>query len=584
MPPKSPYVIEIAMEMALPKAVLDKINLTHGPQMAQACGMSTSVGGIGPLLRERIFAQGDLGIEVVGVCLLYETVWAQVWQEWGQIVLQKKFCGGALRSVMTPTDLDFELPLFDGQKVQVKVWELAFGKAKVYFLDCPEITYCVYPGPKDAPRGIENSALWSHWDRLKQSWLIGRGGLALVKKLNRKPDIIVLSETPTFFAHHRVVKDEFQMDQFFSNVRYIFNDHTPLEYAHPLWDAHTLERVKVDSSLYSDQVAWNPGKKLLDVTSFLVGICEGVFGVSKKHCELMRNMPSLKPFASKIKYITNGVCLGEWQTPELKAHEKIPDGELVSIKEKKRNDLVNWAWRRFQMYPHWADIARKNKVVLWTRRITPYKRLDVLLKMLRFAEYRKRFLDLDLILFIGGRLHQQDTHAQDIVFDLLDLLNKDIELGQRIIFVDNFNVWEAPLLYQGADGSIMMSDDFREASATGFMKAQLNGAGIIATPDGAIPEFVQYFDKNGGQKKSAKEENSVWGPNGFEVPYVNHEPTPEGFLEALEQFGEICRDKAQYLKMLRGSLAVSSQVDIERTALEMKSMYEGILNEPVVPR
>jgi glucan phosphorylase len=36
----------------------------------------------------------------------------------------------------------------------------------------------------------------------------------------------------------------------------------------------------------------------------------------------------------------------------------------------------------------------------------------------------------------------------------------------------------------------MLSDDGREASATGFMKAQMNGAAVIANPDGAVPEFV----------------------------------------------------------------------------------------------
>jgi len=45
-------------------------------------------------------------------------------------------------------------------------------------------------------------------------WLIGRGTLALLKRLDMKPDLIVQSETPTFFANHQLVRDIFQDDPF----------------------------------------------------------------------------------------------------------------------------------------------------------------------------------------------------------------------------------------------------------------------------------------------------------------------------------------------------------------------------------
>ena len=37
----------------------------------------------------------------------------------------------------------------------------------------------------------------------------------LAKKINRKPSLIILSETPTIFGHHKLVKDELQQDDFF---------------------------------------------------------------------------------------------------------------------------------------------------------------------------------------------------------------------------------------------------------------------------------------------------------------------------------------------------------------------------------
>jgi glucan phosphorylase len=197
---ESPRILEVAMEMALPKDLLDRIAAQFGPEKAKQCAMSTSVGGIGPLLRERVIEQGDAGVDVVGVSLMYESVWSQAWHEWGQINLQRFLVGPVLRKVLKATDYGFDLTFFDGTTSRVSVWEADYGKSKVYFLDAPEIGDMVYPGPKDSPRGTENPSLYSHIHRLKQSWLVGRGALMLAKKMNRAPSIAVLSETPTFFC------------------------------------------------------------------------------------------------------------------------------------------------------------------------------------------------------------------------------------------------------------------------------------------------------------------------------------------------------------------------------------------------
>ncbi len=565
-------IVEVAMEMALPQSVLEEIARRFGPEKARDAAMSTSVGGIGPLLRERIFGQAEAGLDLMGVSLLYESVWVQAWHEWGQLNLQKRNIGKELRQVMAPrADLGFDLTFFDGKTARVEVWELAYGPAKVYFLSSPEITDVVYPGPKDMPHPPVNPYAWAHEFRLKQSWLVGRGALMLSKKLNRAPNITVLSETPTIFAHHRLVRDEFQSDEFFSGTKYVFNDHTPLEYAHPVWDLHTLQMVKIDSDLNLNTPAWNQSRKTLDVTSLLAGTCEGVFGVAKKHAEVMRAMASLRVYADKIQYITNGVRLADWQAPEFSSHATMSDNDLVEAKQKRKKILLDWAWRRCRRWPLWAKEALDKKLVLWTRRITPYKRLDILLKLLRVPEWRERFVKLNTIIFIGGRIHQQDTHAQDIVYDLLDLLDKDKILGERIVFVDNFNVWEAPTLFQGADASIMMADDTREASATGFMKAQMNGAAIIATLDGAIPEFVRFHEPG------APPPGPDSGVNGFLVPYANGEPTSEGLLQALEAFDLAYRNEKQRLAMMRANLAVTLHVDVGRTARQMKELYDKLL-------
>ena len=170
----------------------------------------------------------------------------------------------------------------------------------------------------------------------------------------------------------------------------------------------------------------------------------------------------------------------------------------------------------------WKDQVQGKAVVIWTRRITGYKRLDLLYAICKDPGLKKQFLDSKIVLLIGGRIHQHDDQAQTLIYNLLDLISQDKLLQERIVILDNFNVWMAPRIFQGCDAAIMLADDGREAAATGFMKGQLNGDLIIAASDGAIPESVTFK----GQEKIGQT------ANGFEVPYVQGHPTPDGLLQA----------------------------------------------------
>ncbi len=565
-------VLEVAMELAFPAEVLDTLAERFGHSFAREAAMSTSVGGIGPLLRERIIAQAEKGLKVVGVSLLYETVWSQGWHSWNHLYIQRKAVGEYVRSVLDQTGITLSLPLFDGTIVKVKVWQAVYGQTRVYFLDCPGITDVVYPCQEDAPRLTKDPNEWSEVQRLKQSWVVGRGALALAKALNFKPDFIVLSETPTCFTHPKIVQDEFQNDPFFDNSRTIFNDHTPLEYAHPIWPKRTLDRVKMEPSLYTQFLSKANDKDAghVDITRLLVAISDGVFGVAKKHGEVMRAMPSLRDFGSKIESITNGVHQGIWQNPAFGEADKLSDKDLIVAKESLKSSFANWLWRRASLWPVWMKVAAGKAFILWTRRITSYKRLDLLHTIFHDPEGRKRFLATDIVLVVGGRVYQRDNVSEKMVYDLVEMLNRDEELGDRVIFLDNFNVWEAPRLFHAADGAIMLANDGREASATGFMKAQMNGGLVIANSDGAVPEFVTFKNKD----------NAGNTANGFGVAYANGEPDPQSFLRALEDFSATYRNPEERAAMMRAALAMTPKVNVDRTAEETQAFYHRLLQKP----
>ena len=289
--------------------------------------MSGSVGGIGPLLRERIISQAALGANVTGVSMLYSHVWVQVkvpvktiggWTRY-KLEQRKVEVGTLLRKVLQPAG-EMRLQMYDGTETYVKVWMAppgTYGKASMYFLDPVGLSdviegrvNVVYPGKEDAAQGKEEA-------RLVQQWVLGRGSLALSKFLGpeHKPDVIVMSETAAMMAHPTAFRDGLSEDPFFKDAVTVFNDHTPLEYAHPLWDQDTLDRVHVDQRLTLDGNLWVHRKesgKFLDMTAMIVNASRGVFGVARKHAEVMKAMPGLKRFLEKIRHVTNGVSRQYW--------------------------------------------------------------------------------------------------------------------------------------------------------------------------------------------------------------------------------------------------------------------------------
>ena len=304
---------------------------------------------------------------------------------------------------------------------------------------------------------------------MNQSWLVGRGALRLLKELNLQPDFIVLSETPTLYASHIMVDDEYNKDPFFSHTQYIFNDHTPLEYAHPFWDEAHIKKARLNPEHANNQKYWNAQRKAVDVTRMLVGISKGVYGVSKKHEHVMKAMPSLNDYSAKITSITNGVSVEDWQHPAYQNAGKLSDNEIIAVKETRKQELTEWLWRRYRLWVDWRKKVQGKCFVLWTRRVTSYKRFDVLQKLLTNPEMKARFLKTEVQIFVGGRIHQNDNLSQNVVFELLDLVTRDQDLKDRVIVLDNYNIWDAPKLFSGVDASIMLADDGREASATGFM-------------------------------------------------------------------------------------------------------------------
>ena len=144
---------------------------------------------------------------------------------------------------------------------------------------------------------------------------------------------------------------------------------------------------------------------------------------------------------------------------------------------------------------------------------------------------------------------------------MADVINNDPSINGKIkvVFIENYRVSNAEIIFAASDVSEQISTASKEASGTGNMKFMLNGAVTIGTMDGANVEIVEEV----GQENAfifgmSSDEVMAYEANGGYNPYdiYNNDPEIRGVLEQLvdgtysregDLFNEI------YTSLLRGT-------------------------------
>ena len=250
-----------------------------------------------------------------------------------------------------------------------------------------------------------------------------------------------------------------------------------------------------------------------------------VNGVAQLHTEILkkrelRDFYEMRPdqFNNKTNGITQrrfllhgNPLLANWVT------KKIGDGwitDLPQLAKLKKNATEKKSQKEFM------EIKKQNKIRLaeyikehngidvdpnsifdvQVKRLHEYKRqqLNILHVMHLYNELKANpDMDFTPTTFIFGAKAAAGYKTAKLTIKLInsvaDVINNDASIKGKIkvVFIENYRVSNAEIIFAAADVSEQISTASREASGTGNMKFMLNGAVTLGTMDGANVEIVE---------------------------------------------------------------------------------------------
>ena len=255
-----------------------------------------------------------------------------------------------------------------------------------------------------------------------------------------------------------------------------------------------------------------------------------VNGVARLHTDILKKR-ELKDFyemmPEKFNNKTNGITqrrfllhgnplLASWVT------DKIGDDWITNLDhlkhlkvyvddEKCQQEFMNIKYQnkvRLAKYikeHNGIDVDPRSIFDCQVKRLHEYKRqlMNILHVMYLYNEL-KAHPDMDIVprTFIFGAKAAAGYYTAKLTIKLInavaDKINNDSSINGKIkvVFIEDYRVSNAELIFAAADVSEQISTASKEASGTGNMKFMLNGALTLGTMDGANVEIVEEVGKD----------------------------------------------------------------------------------------
>ena len=254
-----------------------------------------------------------------------------------------------------------------------------------------------------------------------------------------------------------------------------------------------------------------------------------VNGVAKLHTEILKNQElkdlyKMKP--EKFNNKTNGITqrrfllhgnplLADWITEQI-GDEWITDlPHLAKLKvyvddPKFQQEFMNIKYQnklRLAKYikeHNGIDVDPRSIFDVQVKRLHEYKRqlLNILHVMYLYNQLKDN-PNMDMVprTFIFGAKaaagYQIAKKTIKLINSVADVINNDKSINGKlkVVFIEDYRVSNAELIFAAADVSEQISTASKEASGTGNMKFMLNGALTLGTMDGANVEIVEEVGK-----------------------------------------------------------------------------------------
>ena len=164
--------------------------------------------------------------------------------------------------------------------------------------------------------------------------------------------------------------------------------------------------------------------------------------------------------------------------------------EFMNIKYQNKIRLANYIKEH-----NGVDVDPRSIFDVQVKRLHEYKRqlLNILHVMYQYNELKTNpSYDMYPTTYIFGAKASAGYKRAKLIIKLInsvaDVINND---ASKVVFIENYRVSNAELIFAAADVSEQISTASREASGTGNMKFMLNGAVTLGTMDGANVEIVE---------------------------------------------------------------------------------------------
>lgn len=508
-------------------------------------------GGLGVLAGDYIKEASDSRVDMTAVGFLYRYgYFTQTLSVDGQQIANyepQNFNQLPIEQVMDADGhpMVLEVP-YPGRIIYSHIWRVNVGRMKLYLLDTD------FDLNSEFDRSITHQLYGGDWEnRIKQEYLLGIGGVLMLKKLGVKSKLYHCNEGHAALLNLQRLVDYVQDEKLNFNealelvrASSLYTVHTPVPAGHDYFDEGLFGKYMSEFPAKLG-ISWadlmnmgreNPNtNERFSMSVFALNTCQEANGVSWQHGEVSKKMFAgiWKGYSweeSHVGYVTNGVHMPTWAASEWKAFYlehlgpqvfadqsnpeawkgifSVSDEAIWDLRMTLKNKFINFVKRDFKA--KWLanqrdpsavmDILEKinpNALIIgFARRFATYKRahllftdLDRLAKIVNNEKFPVQFV-------FSGKAHPADGAGQGLIRRIMEISRMPQFLG-KIIFLEDYNMVVAKRLVTGVDIWLNTPTRPLEASGTSGEKAEMNGVLNFSVLDGWWYEGYRFDEKAG---------------------------------------------------------------------------------------